>query len=109
MSDQQLSNPAKIWKSRIDRWKASGKSLAAWSKENGLVYSQSFYWKSRFLEPKKSRSNPSSADSFIELKDQSASDSGIVVEINSIKMHLSTDFDQSTFMKCIKLLRRKAC
>jgi len=109
MSNQQLSNLAKTWKSRIDQWQTSGKSLTAWSKENGLVYSQSFYWKSRFLEQNNCKSNTLTAGSFIELQNQPASESGIVVEISAAKIHLSTDFDQSTFLRCVNLLRRKTC
>lgn len=99
----KLSDPALVWKDRIQEWQASGKSLAEWSRENKFVYSQSIYWKMRFLGSKnKKHSYPKG---FMELKDECRSDAGIIIETPAGRIHLSTDFDQSTLARCLAILR----
>jgi len=97
----ELSDTAMIWKDRIHEWQASGKSLAQWSRENNLVYSRTVYWKMRFLGSHKKHSYP---QGFLELKDEGKSDAGIIIEAAAARIHLSTDFDQSTLIRCLELL-----
>lgn len=103
----ELSDTALAWKDRIQEWQASGKSLAQWSRENDFVYSQSIYWKMRFLGSQKKKH--SSPKGFLELKDEDRSDSGIIIEAAAARIHLSIDFDQSTLARCLELLTGDLC
>lgn len=101
----RLSETAQIWKGRIQQWQASGKTLAEWGRENHFVYSQCIYWKMRFLGSKK---NPS-PKGFLEITDDDPSKSGIAIEAGEVRIHLSTDFDQSTLLRCLALLNGGLC
>lgn len=109
MSDQKMLSLAKIWESRIQQWQKTDKSLAAWSRENNFVYSQSIYWKSRFLGSESKTISTPTSSAFIELENESSCDSGIVIEIDTAQIHLSTKFDQEAFLKCVNLLKREVC
>jgi hypothetical protein len=102
-----LSDTALVWKDRIQEWQASGKSLAQWSREHNFVYSQSIYWKMRFLGSQ-NKKHPS-PKGFLELKDESRSDSGIIIETAVGRIHLSTNFDQSTLVRFMALLKGGLC
>ncbi len=98
----ELSDTALVWKDRIQDWQASGKSLAQWSRENNFVYSRTVYWKVRFLGSQSEKH--SSPKGFLELKDESRPDAGIIIETAAGRIHLSTNFDQSTLARCLELL-----
>ena len=103
----ELSHTALVWKDRIQEWQASGKSLAQWSRENHLVYSQSIYWKMRLLGSQNKKH--SSPKGFLELKDEDQTDAGIIIEAAGTRIHLSTDFDQPTLLRCLSILKGDAC
>ena len=103
----ELSDTALTWKNRIQEWQASGKSLAQQSRENNFVYSQSIYWKMRFLGSKNKKH--SSPKGFLELKDKDQSDAGIIIETGGTRLHLTTDFDPFTLVRCLELLRGDLC
>lgn len=109
MSNQQITEPALIWKERIQQWKASSKTIAEWCRENNFVYSQCIYWKTRFLGPENKKKSHLPLEGFFELKDENPSDSEIIIEADGIRIHLSTNFDPSTLLRCLKLLSEKAC
>jgi len=100
---EQLTEAAQSWKQRIDQWQKSGKSLAQWSRENNFTYSQSLYWKGRFL------GKSAALKGFIELQDEEENDSGVAVEISGLRIRLTEDFDSAAFLRCISLLKGKAC
>jgi hypothetical protein len=103
----ELSLTAQTWKKRIEEWQASGKSIAQWSRDNNFIYSQSIYWKMRFLGPKNQRD--SNLKGFLEIKDNDQSDAGIIIELAKTRLHLTTDFDSNTLVRCIKLLNEFLC
>jgi transposase-like protein len=45
-----LANKRIEWKSRLDAWKSSGMSVAAWCREQGLKDHQMYYWIQKFTE-----------------------------------------------------------
>jgi len=108
MTDQ-LSETAQVWKERIQEWQASGKTLAQWVKENNFVYSQCIYWKVRFLGSENKKNSSHVPRGFLELKDEKQTGSGIIIEAAGTRIHLSTDFDQSTLLRCLALLKGGAC
>lgn len=99
---------AQIWQERIRQWQASGTSLAQWSRESHLRYSQCLYWKLRFLGPgiKEPENAPKG---FYEIETEALEDSGVSLELSDVQIHLSTEFDSSTLLKCLDLLQRRAC
>jgi hypothetical protein len=63
------------WTDKIQRWKDSGLSGAAWCRENDVVYSQFLYRKERVA-----RQSPGS---FVEPKDPEHDESGIeIISVN---------------------------
>jgi hypothetical protein len=105
MSDQPKEK-VESWSQRIQQWKQSGKSLAQWSRENDFIYSQTLYWKMRFLGSKSKTVVP---NQFIELQDDQATGSGIIIETEGVRVHVATDFDTPTLLRCLALLKGKAC
>lgn len=104
---EELSEIAQTWKQRIEEWQASGKSIAQWSRDNNFIYSQSIYWKMRFLGPKSQKD--SKLKGFLEIKDNEQSDAGIMIELARTRLHLTTDFDSYTLVRCLKLLNEFLC
>jgi hypothetical protein len=98
------------WKKKILEWKASGKNARTWSKENNIPYTTLLGWKSRFdRTEKKQLFVKQSSASFIELKDQTPSNSGIYLEYQQIKICLQPGFDPIVLKQCLNCLRGASC
>lgn len=82
------------WADQIEQWQASGKSAAAWCREQKLVYHQFFYWKKR-LAPKE--------EAFVELEEPA--DTGITLEIGQIRIEVTSNFDLKTLERLIRVLQ----
>lgn len=89
------------WLGRVMEWEKSGKTMKAWCRENDIVYSTFFYWKTRLL----SKSNLPEQASFIEITEDLSNESGIVIEYQNVVVKVSKNFDILTLSRCIQLLR----
>lgn len=96
-----LAESRKIWTERIHQWEGSKKSLTQWARENNFPYSQVLYWKTKIL----GSSKQAQSSNFIELHDAQVDNSGIFIEINHLKIHLSKFFDEKTLKKCLNSIR----
>ena len=99
------SELAEKWKIRFEQWRESDLSGAAWCRENNITYQVFLYWRKK-LEP--SQETVPSSESFVELLDSKNPHklgTGIEVECQGVRIHLSKDFDAASFLRCLKLLR----
>jgi hypothetical protein len=110
MSQKELKQI--LWNQQIDAWCQSGKSARAWCRENNIVYSTFIDRRSRLHRkntPQHSENNLLSQSGFIELKDESKSQQGILLECAGVKIHLAGEFDVGILKKCIDVLRGFIC
>lgn len=109
MSNQKRTQLALLWEERMQQWLASGISLAKWSKQNNLPYSRSIYWKVRLLGAEKQKKNIQEQKGFYEMEFEKKITSGISIDVQEMRIHLETNFDSSTLLQCLELLRGKTC
>jgi hypothetical protein len=90
------------WRERIRLWKESGQSPTTWCRQNNLTYHNFAYWRQRerdSLKPKSSR--------FIELPQESHQDHvGLRIEVGGVTLTVDREFDEETFLKVVRSLRR---
>jgi len=89
------------WKIKLEQWKISGLSGAAWCRKNHIKYPVFLYW----CRKTESFINKESSPTFVELTSPTEQTSGIDVECHGIILHLSKDFDGLAFQRCIQLLK----
>ena len=91
------------WKGKIEGWLISGKTITTWCRENKIPYNTFQYWRKRlgFMSERREK-QPST---FIEIHDTSPSFSGIELHIKGISLHLHREFDEASFIRCLRLLR----
>ena len=83
------------WIERVHQWRQSGKSARAWCVEQRVAYHRLLYWKDRlFLEER-----------FVEVADRSDGDAGISIDLKSLQIQLSRQFDPPTLQRLLQLLR----
>jgi len=104
-----MSDLAKVWEQRLQAWKASGKTLKDWSKENGFKYTTSYSWKERLLGTKKKKPSQQKPIGFYELGDEPKNTPGIIIEVNGIQLHIEQQFDSKTLLQCLKVIKEGLC
>lgn len=87
------------WSARISSWRNSGKSIAAWCRDNGIGYDQFQYWLNKLERPAKLQKNNGN---FVALK---VASNPILVECNGSYLHLSSGFDPVLLREVISVLR----
>jgi hypothetical protein len=91
----------KEWHKRIEEWHQSGLSCSQWARNNNLPYHQALYWKEQYT-----KNYPIDSTSFVELPEKKSDQSGIVIEITNMKIHIAREFDSQTLLSCIQLLKQ---
>lgn len=103
----KLEENKEIWIERVKEFKASNLSQVAWSKVNGVNVSGLRYWlrklnHANILTPE--------AVSIVEFASVSITEdnsfSPIQIEINSIKLSISNNYDETFLLKLINSLRK---
>jgi hypothetical protein len=93
------------WKERIRLQNESGQSLSKWCREQQINYDSMLYWRRQFgLVPAKIIER----SSFKELPD-SLDKTGITIEYQQIRIHLTKNFDPSILIKCLRMLKAEKC
>ena len=104
------SNPSLIemWTKRLQDCRASGLSMFAWCKENGLHYSTLIYWRDRIEKPVRKNSQASllNASSFSELTDGHPERTEIEIIVRTVTVRLHQGFDKSTLNSCLQAIVR---
>lgn len=88
------------WELKLEQWRASGLSGAAWCRENDIKYPVFLYWQRRTKVPTQKE-----ASTFVELTSPIDQNTGINIEYRGVILHLSKDFDATTFQRCVQLLK----
>jgi hypothetical protein len=89
------------WKEKVLEQRSSGISEASWCRQNEVPVYNFRYWKNKFFP-----SSHLSRSSFSEIHPGN-DETGICLEYQNIKIHLSKHFDPGTLQKCLEAL--KAC
>lgn len=91
---QSTSTQQEEWPAKIAAWQHSGKSMAAWCRENSESYYSFLYWRKRVtaLAP----------GSFLELTVPAAP---ISLECNGVFVHVSKGFDPGLLTNILSVLK----
>lgn len=93
------------WLERIEDWKRSGLSGAAWCRKEGITYCQFLYWKKHLIDEPAQKVT---SQSFIEIEDV-ADASGVEIMVGEFSIRLSKDFDPAALCKCVRALSGASC
>ncbi len=100
-----LDRKRKTWEKKVKQWQDSGKSAAAWCRENNETYCVFLYWKDKFVPAQKR--NRLTTLNFIELTDEGSSkDAGIKICCQGISLQIEKDFDANSLTRVLSLLRK---
>jgi hypothetical protein len=86
------------WSARIAAWRASGKSGAAWCRDNGIGYYQFQYWRDKLRQSKRHVK----AGHFVPIK---VAATALRIECNGIYLHVSSGFDPVLLREVVSALR----
>ena len=90
------------WLERVHLWRESGQPPMAWCRQNKIAYHSFAYWRKRESESLKSKPLR-----FIELTQESRQDHvGFRIEIGGASLIVDREFDEETFLKVVRSLRR---
>jgi transposase-like protein len=91
------------WEERVLQQKESGLSILSWCREHNVNYDSMLYWRRCF-----GFSSPRTItrSSFKELP-VSPDTTGITIEYQRIKIHLSKDCDPATLTHCLRALKEQ--
>jgi hypothetical protein len=92
------------WRKQFEIYRASGKSVSAWSKEHNIPKTTVYSWKQR----KASEKRVQREEKFVELQDELPT-SSLILEYAGYKIHLKGDFDAALLKKCLMVLRGVGC
>lgn len=98
------------WKAKVRAWQSSNMSPKEWCKINQIPYTTLISWKTRLDKLKgKKAPNKLTPKNFIELKQTSTDDSGILLEVFGVQIQLKNEFNKATLKACIECLRGSLC
>lgn len=86
------------WPAKIEAWRRSGLSIAAWCRENSEGYHRFLYWRKHLQAPEQLESGR-----FVKL---SLAVTPISLECNGVHIHVSTGFDPGLLEDVLSLLKR---
>jgi len=86
----------------VTDWKNSGLSVRQWCLNQNIPRTTFDQWR-RDLQKK----SPSKDVSFVELSEEKTT--GITLECNNIKIHISKHFDEQLLCACFQAIRRISC
>jgi hypothetical protein len=95
------SNPELIqeWSEKIQKQTASGKSIAAWCREESISYNTFLYWHKRLQT--NSSQDQVKRSSFIECPQDS--DVWIEIILEGAKLTLSKNFNRASLLFCLRV------
>lgn len=102
----KLEENRDIWMGRVKEFKASNLSQVAWSRDNGINVSALRYWLKKLNDSSiVTRESPSIVE-FASVSIAEDNTSPIVVEINSIRISITNNYDEILLLKVINTLRK---
>lgn len=103
------SKPDPNWKEKVKAWEASNQNPRVWSKKNQIPYTTLLGWRDRLKKENRNKILIKPKMNFIELKDQTQSDPGIILEYYGVKIQLKHEFDKIVLKECLHCLRGALC
>lgn len=86
------------WSDRLSAWRLSGKTGAAWCRDNGIGYYQFQYWRDKLRRSKP----PEQAGHFVPL---TVTATPLRLEYNGVYLHVPSGFDPNLLREVISALR----
>ena len=86
------------WSARLSAWRISGKSGAAWCRDNAIDYDQFKYWQKKLMRPVQHVK----FGQFIPLEIASTP---LRIECNGVYLHISSGFDHALLREVVSVLR----
>lgn len=86
------------WSEKIDRQIQSGKSIAAWCKEQAISYNTFLYWYNKL---QKSASSQDQEKAFIECPQDS--ELWMEIHLEGAKLILSKNFNRASLLFCLRV------
>ena len=84
------------WAEKINGWRESGLSIAAWCRQNDEGYYRFLYWRKRLEQ----NSQPSGR--FVELSIESST---LAVECNGVILHIERGFDRDLLRQVLSVVK----
>lgn len=88
------------WLELVEQWQTSTLNAKSWCLENNVSYESFIIWRKRLKDSSRT------SNSFIELKDSSATTAGIEIHHHRIHIILRKDFDPVSLLRCIQVLEK---
>ncbi len=86
------------WSAKLSAWRLSGKSGAAWCRDNGIGYYQFQYWRKKLRRS----SQQGKTGQFVPL---SVASTPLRIECNGVYMHVSSGFNPVLLREVVSALR----
>jgi hypothetical protein len=92
------------WKSRFQKWQASGLSGRAWCLQNQISYGTFSYWRQKISSDPNlmAELNP---ETFVELSESLEGSVGLTLEYRGVTLCLSKKFNEDLLKRCLKALK----
>lgn len=103
------------WLNLVKQWKNSGKRMTEWCREHQIPKTSFCYHLPK--EKKSNTQTPLTSQSFIELTNppsqpyqaKASTETGVTIEYQKARIHLTKDFDSAVLTKCLKALKEVIC
>jgi hypothetical protein len=99
-NSQQLSKQ-EHWKTLVDNWSSSGKSIRKWCLENSIPINTFRYWKDKFFSQKLDQK------AFLEIVEEKSTN--IVIRCKNFEIHIDKNFDEEMLGRCLMSMRSSLC
>lgn len=94
-----------VWMERVEQWRTSGLSAREFAEHQGLKHSALWRWSSRLRTESGRQAKVPLAR--VVTRTPSATGTGVVVETNGVRIHVTRGFDAETFRRVTALLSDK--
>lgn len=104
MTKEHLQDLRETWAQRVDAYRSSGLSGAAWCAANQVKEHQLWYWASRF---RKESSDSSAVTGFLPVQVQEpfpASIAPLLVRVGSVAIEVSPGYNEQLLRQLVQLL-----
>ena len=97
-----------VWASRFAAQAESGKSIAAWMRENNISEGQFYYWRRKLDKKEKAQGEIRWQKLDLEIPEDNSSNQAvqeISIEINKAVITVRKGFDESMLLSVLKVVR----
>lgn len=105
-----LSEKRIEWKSRFDAWKASGLSIAAWCREQGIKKSQMYYWIRSFADNNSTDRAPETQWLTVDMEEEPLnfrSSDSVLIHFDSMSIEVRQGTDMALLADVVDVLKNR--